>query len=98
MDVATVERLYDSIMSIINGEDYESVMVALGAIHNEVAIQHTSDEYKLRALYEMMGDAAICMAALEDEGDAELEAEEAKKEIRVARKKTGNGPGPSDLN
>lgn len=98
MDERAIEEIYDTILSTLDGYEYDSIMVALGAIHNHFALMTTKDSNRLRILYNMMGDAAICMAMLEeDERNDELQAEKdtpQKAKRKTARKKTRDEPGP----
>ncbi len=97
MDEKAVDHMYEQIMDVVDGQDYDSVMIVLGALHNTFALQHTLDETKLRALYTMMGDAAVCMAIMENECDSEFQAEEdasQNPQRKKARKKTRDEPGP----
>lgn len=98
MDEKAIEEMYDAIMSTFDGRDYDSIMVVLGAVHNYFALQTTTDPDRLRMLYNMMGDAAICMAMLEeDDGRNQLQATQdppQKTKRKKTRKKTGDEPGP----
>lgn len=97
MNEREIEQMYDAIMEVVEGKQYDSVMIVLGALHNQFALHHTSDEDKLRALYGMMADAAVCMAMLENEYSNELQTQEnppQKAQRKKARKKARDEPGP----
>lgn len=97
MDEKAIDRMYEAIMDVVDGQDYDSVMVVLGALHNSFALQHTLNSEKLRSLYDMMGDAAVCMAMIEDECNHQLQTKKntpQKAKRKKARKKTGDEPGP----
>ena len=100
MDHEDIDRLFEQIMPVIEGEQYETVMVVLGALHNTMALAHTRDEDRLRELYKRMGDAAVCMAMLEDDNDEFQAAQDAIQEAnpKTAREKAGNVPGSSRPN
>ena len=98
MDMEAVDRIYAGVMAAIAGEAYEPTMIVLGAIHNTMALEVTTDETRLRSLYSMMADAAICMTLMEDDDNPQLPPEEntkQKKKTKKQRPKTGNGFGPS---
>lgn len=100
MNNDAVDALYESMMATLDGYDYESIMVVLGAIHNTFALMHTTDPEKLKELYTMMGNAAAKMAILENiasDDYHELQATKdaaQKKKRKSPPKKARNGPGP----
>ena len=98
MNEEAVHRLYTKIRNALEIETYDVAMIAVGMVHNELAIQHTKDEHKLQKLYTMMGDAAICLArCCNDDGNHQLQAEKnspQKTQRAKARKKAGNESGP----
>lgn len=98
MNNDAVDRMYHAISDILDGEEYEDVMIVLGALHNSLTLHETLDEARIRALYGMMADAAVAMAVLEqDDRLHEFQATEETDETEEGAtkgSKTGDEPGP----
>lgn len=100
MNDAEVERLYEQIGEIIDGNNRETVLLVLSMLYSDCALQFTHDEKSLRELFEKMANSTILMAHLED-GVNKLQAEEntpQDTEGEEARQAGRNEPKPSRPN
>lgn len=61
MNEKKIRELYDSVMKEVKKYDYQTQMITLGAIHNELVLLATNDPEKIKELYDMMANAAAIL-------------------------------------
>lgn len=97
-DEEDISYLYEEFDKLTDGYDYNTVMVAVAAFYADLVRHVTNDSDKIRELYNMMANAAIC---LNEDDSNQLQAtqnppqEEATKK---ARQSDGNERKPSKPN